>query len=646
MSPPLTLHQKIKCTPKYGFLTASPCIIHPTHDFKSYISIDFKKYYANCLAKFTPFLGSPMHFKRINNEFKRTTTKIPHYTFANLLFSCLSKFVNGTMHFQLFGREHKITQQVPIDCLLLLPSPNLNEPYIKWILNFDGCFHHFCEKICHQPIIDNLHFSNCKACLNDKLKKSSHQPYLWKLKPYETMESFHPKKHVTYRQVNEHTKKIHSIIKSSSEVQKFIILKECEIIGLWHNTLQDVLNFYNLSPKPNINLSSTLATAFGETIMADFPLLNNTSQKITMQKIITNLRKEKIHGLLTVSGNFSEKTLKKLGHFPAFSFLDSNNKMVNSNILKNELISSQFLTFLLNNPHIEFVIKDIHELYLYPHWKEKPYHSAVVHILNLIQNHTENIQFTAFLKSISNFYIGSWSQSPFQYSNTFLMDKKTFWSLIHQKHFISSENLTNDYNLVKFHNKSAYINSSHNHLCLVQYGRAIFLKSIFNLMQHCSFEVASSNTDDAILVSNHSFLHKVTDPVFSFDQWLKPNLNKSEIDSYINIKTELFHFIGVCDNHLEDYKTHLMQNKQFDPKPCCKTKEKSHPVPSFTLKVESYGKFGMIVGKNRSLLFQLEDNYPRIRCSGMTNANAEKFLQNSPENAKQMFKQIVAFNQL
>ena len=115
------------------------------------------------------------------------------------------------MHYQLFGPEHRVTKSIPIDCLLILPNPNQVKPFINWIINFDGCYYHFCDNYeCHKSNPDPNHSLACSNCLNSSKDALKFCPKLWKMKQNETPKSLHPQKHVPYESVLQKTKDIHS----------------------------------------------------------------------------------------------------------------------------------------------------------------------------------------------------------------------------------------------------------------------------------------------------------------------------------------------------------------------------------------------------------------------------------------------------
>ena len=123
VSPPKELYDKIQQTMRYGVLMAKSCLIHRELSiWKSYFSLDFKKYYLN-IAKHHYLMGKPMIYEQTpNKNFKRKERSIPHKTFSNILFILMELLIFGHFHYQAHGSEIKF-KNLPCDCIMEIHQP-------------------------------------------------------------------------------------------------------------------------------------------------------------------------------------------------------------------------------------------------------------------------------------------------------------------------------------------------------------------------------------------------------------------------------------------------------------------------------------------------------------------------------------------
>ena len=67
-----------------------------------------------------------------------------------------------------------------------------------------------------------------------------------------------------------------------------------------------------------------------------------------MQSVLTAMKAGTFCGFALVSGSVGKQTASQLQDFPIFSVLNSSRKMQNSNSFTDQLLTGQFLTYLLN----------------------------------------------------------------------------------------------------------------------------------------------------------------------------------------------------------------------------------------------------------------------------------------------------------
>ena len=155
-----------------------------------------------------------------------------------------------------------------------------------------------------------------------------------------------------------------------------------------------------------------------ETAKRKFPLLQTTGNNmktIPISHVINALKQNSITGLISITGH-SPDQIKSLGNSETPTFYDS---------------SKNILDLIEANQHDSSIF---------------------------------------FLKSLSNFFIGSLAYNPNNYQKTVLMKKNHFIST-KLKNFRGSKPLTNDHCYGFFSQKRHYANCVHNNFFIVQMAR-------------------------------------------------------------------------------------------------------------------------------------------------------------------------------
>ena len=649
MSPVLMLHDLIDKSVRYGYLMGTKTIIHPHSEIKSFISLDFKKFYARILQNNYALLGSPMIYDKKGSEYVPATKKLSFYTFANIFLSALQNVLLGDLHFQLLGKELRISSY-PQDSILKLPHPNTSQDYdpkTQYIIDITGCFFHGCDKKCHLPYDNTQPKCDCDACQeNEKKSCSPFKPNLWKLKKGQNFTSIHPYKNKTYTEINQETKKIRDIVMKNPLVTKLITISECEILAHWSHPINLLLNKFDLPYKLNGCESLTLQENFHIAVQRQFPLFNHR-KKMTMSTILSALKNGHMRGFLLISAFCGPKTENQLKSFKVFSILKEG-KIFNTNRIKDQLISADFLKYLLTHEnqydglkHIQ--ITDIKKIFLYPHVDKKPFHEPCSKILTLIDKNENDATVVPFLKSICNNYAGFFAKNPKNYSNMLLIENNDIKSINHLQNFIASEKLTSSHHLAKFRPSNKYVNSEHNHLNIVQNGRALMLQAICSLTNFLDLEVKYTNCDGLVAVSERQIEPQTNvQQSFLLDNWLKKNLNQKEISSYVSLKSRYFN-LNLCKKHEKEYINSLQLRKKYVQDDCTMCKNPSNNCP-YPLKIESYGSYGCILGPNRNFTVDMETSKVNIKCSGMTDASLNKFLSFCPKDYQHTFSSLLLQN--
>lgn len=641
MSPPPDLFEQIEKSAKYGYLYSKISYIHPNMQYRSFMSCDFSKFYANMASIFNPYLGQPMVYERRGTQFVKTSKRLPHFLFANLVFSTLKMLCEGDFLYQTLGPEARVNH-LPVDCLV---TTTANSAPI--VINFSGCYFHACGNLCHQPAsLPPSHHESCPICVEAAKKDySTHRPKLWRLKTNENFLSSHPHKKITYEAVQNKSQQINEIIAKSPHINRFCEIKECEILQYWSRPCGEFVQSLGLKLKHPSEATTPLKHCFSQAVSLDFPVTRHN--KITMQKVITAFKENKIHGFAIVSGSFGPKTTNLLQDFPVFSSLDKDGKMVNSNCLQNQMLTGQFISYLLNpkkelTAPDDFFLTDIKKLFLYTPVKDTPFARPVMHILQSLEQTGSNCDsYKSFRKNLTNFFLGGFRTNITKNKNALLMSKQEFQHLNSRKKFISAHQITEKEALAFFKDTSSFFNSSQNHFGIILLARSWFLRTVISLSRFLHFNIATCNTDGMTCQSENQFssaINPSTKPIFYLDSWLKPNLTHLQITQYVCMKKSLFTNVLVCSEHLQEYYDNLKCRMLFEPKKCCLDLPDNTFGPK--LRIEGFGDKGIIAGNNKHLLFQRYGRTATLKFSGKK-ATPTSFLDGCPKHMAELFKDMV-----
>ena len=158
--------------------------------------------------------------------------------YANLFFTLLAHIMPANMYFQLLGQEIRVFNY-PVDGVVFLPSGE------KIIIQYHGCFWHPCVvngefKPCHLPT-SKVCSSHAASCLTCQTAAANHgdllKPSLFKIKPNEGLDSKHPRKQSTFKQMYEATEAITEKLKQSGEFLAVVVVRECEILNFYEQIL-------------------------------------------------------------------------------------------------------------------------------------------------------------------------------------------------------------------------------------------------------------------------------------------------------------------------------------------------------------------------------------------------------------------------
>ena len=650
ISPNQQLAQKIEENVKFGYIMASPgSCTFPQGELKSFFTVDFKKFYATTLKHSKMLLSQPMIFEKQQNSLIRTSKTLPHHSFANLFFCALQEICCGKFRFGLTSKEFRCFN-LPQDCLIQLNDQK------ALCLTFFGCFHHACSREHH---LSHDYFQcNCPYCVSNRtLCNSTLKPKLWKLPPNHSFdESRHPlKTKFTYKEINEKSLAIVNLVSKSPFISKMEIISECDVIYFWDKPLWEFAHKFSLPLKPNVDKNATFKSIMIKTTTLYFPLLQKHGKGMTdisLSRVITAIKKNSISGLISVSG-FCPDNHPSLGNLKVFSHKKSG-KMVNSNTIENGLLTIEFLSFLLNEKQLSFNLKDIHTLYLYPNAKQATFYDPSNQILNLADTN-EDDTIKPFLKSISNFFIGSLAYNPNRYQKTVIINKNQLITT-NLKGFKGSKPLTNDHCFGFFSHNKPYVNASHNNFFLVFQARLKWLQFHVKLKRFLNIQILSQNTDGATYGCPNPFpgatygcpspfpitpivtpvtlnsstavtppiVTPVTSPtVFLLNHYLKSSLNVNDLLQYISFQREFFD-LPICKKHESEYLEHLTHRQIFQPQENCCFMTDNNRI--HTVKIEHAGSHCFVAGQNLSVFFDQLSNSACYKSSGISKPDVKRFM--------------------
>ena len=102
---------------RFGFIHAQKTLISEQSEFKTYLNLDFSKFYTSCLKNVKFFYNVPIEFQNNKGKFEKTKTTLKHETLSNLLFSTLESICEGYFRFGLYAKEARLSS-FPQDCII------------------------------------------------------------------------------------------------------------------------------------------------------------------------------------------------------------------------------------------------------------------------------------------------------------------------------------------------------------------------------------------------------------------------------------------------------------------------------------------------------------------------------------------------
>ena len=637
VSPPKDLYSFLIKECRYGVLAAEKKVSHPDLDYKCYFELDFSKHFLHILKDTQFFMGSPIELKKEGVVFVCKRKTLRHHTFANILFCTISKWIKGHLQYNLVGKEALI-EGYPVDALVTCESPNTSHGKRTIGIQFHGCYFHACPRECHQDIISETHLRSCMTCKATKtVCNSKYRPRLWKLPKQQTFQSNHPSKKIPYSSVQENTKRIDNILKNSSKLFRFMSFYECQIVHMWDKPLYQFILFLGLIPLSTLPLFITLGQCFVASVEESFPLLK--AKKITMQSIVQNSRANTLHGLVRVKGTVGKKGLELLKNFQIFSHLSQAGKMINSNTLDYNMISTGMLNFLLDNTKSyslqDFVLKDISHIFLWPNISLRPYSRACDHILKAMSANEHDATYISILKQLANVHIGNFARCPNKNPDTHLLKSPDFHDLSQYKNLRCTENITSDVILATFHSNRSHYNAIHNNFLILQQSRIIFIKMLLSLTSFLNLDFASCNCDGLLTMCKQR-LRKNVFGVLALDSALKPISDRSQLNDYLALKCQYFKNPLVCPLHREIYIDCLFTNKPFIPDVCCINYVSDNDYPH-KLKVQTFGDKAIVFGVNKVVMIDIVTGKPIIKYSGLKDRQIETVFSKNAKELRSLF---------
>ena len=645
ISPSLNLQNYIKESIKFGHLLGEVGIIHPNSSQKSYISFDFSLFYTNILKTFEIKAGKSIEFKAVGVLFE-PTQKLNTLSFANILFLALEKLVDGKLHFQLLGPEFQpkgLKKNYKVDCVIT--QTLIDGSSISSVLEYDGCYHHACGNIdgeineCHLHPSKKTpdHEKDCKICLEAKKPASKHRPRLWRLKSHETKDSIHPTKRERYSLIAQRSNEREQNLKESNFFKNVISLRECVVLSFWNYSIIDLLRSFNIPFDPrNPLLQNTLGSIFEKTLVETLPIFDSKT-KLTTQKLINLVRSKKLFGFLAISGDLGPVSRTILKNFTPFSKFEEG-KVVNTFSLKNQLVSTEFLAYLLNHElgsPPDFILKKIHRVFAYIPHGQKHFNDPCSNLKKILCENENDKKLRQVTKNISNFFVGNFSRNVNSTPRLVILKQIDFFALPQLKFTRVCEHLIDDYYLLTLGRSQKYKNSCHNGFGIIERGRQILMTFLFELYNHCDARLMRCNTDGAFISSIQRFPDDCDlESPFFLDFWLKPNLSVEKIDAYLDFKLRYLKHPSFCPAHKIDYIKALRGKTKFDVKQCCKFFSNEDQFP-LKIKIENYGSFAIVKGPNQIVSWPMNSREPLIKCSGLREKTLKNFLSFSQKNLTQ-----------
>ena len=652
ISPSHTLQSHIQNSVRFGHLHGIPNIVHPNSHFKSFMNLDFSKFYGTILKRMQPFLGRSVQFDSDGLLFK-PKNKLNHYVFANVLFSTIQTMIQNHLHFKLFGNECAVkigSKSHNVDCVM--SSFDKSQPK-KSVVEFQGCFFHSCQMDqpeqggqCHLPpkLQNPNHPKSCPICIAAKSPASKFRPSLWRLKNHETPQSLHPTIQKPHQEIAEETTRIETGLKSSTEFDQLIAIRECQVVQFWQLPIIKFLDHFGFKPKPTAPVHQTLGSVFEKTLTKYYPIYDS-SKKVTTQRVINLIKAKQVFGLVVVSGKAGQKSKQILKGFEPFSSI-SDGKMINSFELQTQLITTDFCAYLLNNETLgslpDFILHKIHQIFVYPTYRGLPYEPACNFISDLIQNNKNDPKYLSILKSIPNFYIGNFGFNPNSSPKCIVLTNMDLFGLPQTKNFLKCEHLVNDHYLAHFSQHRMFKNVCHNNLAVIQYGRMSLIQLVVMLTKFLHCEVVRSNTDGITVVSTLPFPPPKLlnpSPILFLDHWLRSNLTQNDLINYVRFKNQYFESPLICSDHESEYIESLLNKTDFTPRPCCIDYKSING--DLKLKIEQFGHYCIVTGKNQMCSWDYFTRTAHVKCSGLKERTVTNFFNFTNHDLASLQSEII-----
>ena len=101
---------------RFGYIFAETTKISDTSDFKTFLQLDFSKFYSCVLQQQKLLFNIPIEFHEYHGTFKKSKPSLKHETLSNLFFSTLEFLCEGHFQYGLLSKEMRFNS-FPQDCV-------------------------------------------------------------------------------------------------------------------------------------------------------------------------------------------------------------------------------------------------------------------------------------------------------------------------------------------------------------------------------------------------------------------------------------------------------------------------------------------------------------------------------------------------
>lgn len=308
--------------------------------------------------------------------------------------------------------------------------------------------------------------------------------------PGHTRNTVIPKKNMSHSDNWKKSLEIVEKVKQSKFVDKVVIFTECELTKYWFSPISLLEKKINITIKSGINKNIPLKDFILKTASTKFPLLTNNIG-FKEKDLLHLVKTQQINALISISGHCDSHILKD---FKIFS-TKKNNKVIYTNEIQNKMVTVPFLSLLLTEPKLNFELTSVEKIFLYPNCDINPFKDKSQDLLQMINEFKNHKTLTSFLKSTSNFFIGSLSFNPNSYKNHQIMAKTDFLNL-DWTNFQGSFSLNEDISICTFNNKQHFSNNLHNHFNVISFAKSVFLHFCLGLAKWTEGELRICNTGE------------------------------------------------------------------------------------------------------------------------------------------------------